>query len=139
MMLSLTNSNARSLLRGGGGGGRRRLELVASSVARRAISSAQLTINRQAPDENARLLEKLPPKEELKFGKIFSSHMLEVEYNKAMGGWQAPSIVPFHDLKISPAAAALHYGEPCVSMRCFNGGTCSLCASTIAQIRSGML
>jgi len=58
----------------------------------------------------------LPPKEELKFGKIFSSHMLEVEYNKAMGGWQAPSIVPFHDLKISPAAAALHYG-----LECFEG------------------
>jgi branched-subunit amino acid aminotransferase/4-amino-4-deoxychorismate lyase len=37
--------------------------------------------------------------------------MLQIYYNKEKGGWQSPTIVPFQDLKLSPASAALHYGE----------------------------
>ncbi len=27
------------------------------------------------------------------------------------GGWQSPEIVPFQELKLSPAASSLHYGK----------------------------
>jgi len=58
----------------------------------------------------------MPSKEELKFGKTFAPHMLMMHYSEADGGWQPPEIVPFQDLKINPAAAALHYG-----LECFEG------------------
>ncbi|KAL7539815.1 hypothetical protein ACHAXR_009621 [Thalassiosira sp. AJA248-18] len=88
-------------------------EIIAYNITKRAISSAQLTINQVSEKSNTTLM---PPKEELKFGKIFAPHMLQVHYDKAKGGWQAPAIVPFQDLKLSPAAAALHYG-----LECFEG------------------
>eukprot|EP00560_Eucampia_antarctica_P006374 CAMPEP_0197826466 /NCGR_PEP_ID=MMETSP1437-20131217/3425_1 /TAXON_ID=49252 ORGANISM="Eucampia antarctica, Strain CCMP1452" /NCGR_SAMPLE_ID=MMETSP1437 /ASSEMBLY_ACC=CAM_ASM_001096 /LENGTH=333 /DNA_ID=CAMNT_0043426925 /DNA_START=225 /DNA_END=1223 /DNA_ORIENTATION=- len=44
-----------------------------------------------------------------------SDHMLMVEWKKG-SNWDAPRIVPYQDLKISPAASALHYG-----MECFEG------------------
>ena len=72
----------------------------------RCISSAQLTIN--SIKDN--MIPDMPPKEELKFGKTFAPHMLQIHYVKDKGGWQSPEIIPFQDLKISPAAAALHYG-----------------------------
>jgi len=72
----------------------------------RCISSAQLTINSCTTDN----IPQMPPKEELTFGKTFAPHMLQINYVKDKGGWQSPEIIPFQDLKISPAAAALHYG-----------------------------
>ncbi len=42
--------------------------------------------------------------------------MLAVEYDRTRGGWQAPNIVPYGDLSLSPAASSLHYG-----MQCFEG------------------
>jgi len=71
----------------------------------RCISSSQLTINSCTTD-----IPDMPPKEELTFGKTFAPHMLQIHYVKDKGGWQSPEIIPFQDLKISPAAAALHYG-----------------------------
>ena len=93
----------------------------------RAISSAQLTINQLPKDEQT---TEMLPKEELKFGKTFSPHMLQVAYDKAKGGWQAPEIIPFQDLKIHPAATALHYGEFYHSVCAKRGGDmiyCKLC------------
>jgi branched-chain amino acid aminotransferase len=45
----------------------------------------------------------------LPFGKYFTDHMLEVDY--ADGEWKRVSIKPFQDLSISPALAAIHYGQ----------------------------
>lgn len=42
--------------------------------------------------------------------------MLQIPYKENSGGWQSPEIVPYHDLKISPAASSLHYG-----LQCFEG------------------
>ncbi len=81
-----------------------------AKVTRRAISSSQLSIHPHSNDKRDELYSKLPPKETLKFGKTFAPHMLQIHYNKDKGGWQSPTIVPFQDLKISPASAALHYG-----------------------------
>ena len=45
----------------------------------------------------------------LPFGKIFSDHMLVMEFED--GVWQQPEIVPFGDLNLHPATSALHYGQ----------------------------
>jgi branched-chain amino acid aminotransferase len=45
----------------------------------------------------------------LEFGKHVADHMVIVEFND--GQWQTPSIVPYGDLKMSPAMLALHYGQ----------------------------
>lgn len=77
-----------------------------TASSNRFISSAQLTINPAVGEAN------IPQnKKELQFGRVFSSHMLQIPYNGDSGGWQSPEIVPFHDLKISPAASSLHYGK----------------------------
>jgi branched-chain amino acid aminotransferase len=43
------------------------------------------------------------------FGRIFSDHMLEVEYRD--GGWRQPFIKPYGPIEISPALSVLHYGQ----------------------------
>lgn len=53
--------------------------------------------------------------EELAFGRTFTDHMLEVDWNTTTG-WGAPRIVPYGDIAISPAATGLHYG-----IQCFEG------------------
>ncbi|HEY4205224.1 MAG TPA: branched chain amino acid aminotransferase, partial [Puia sp.] len=45
----------------------------------------------------------------LPFGKYFTDHMLEVDY--VNGEWQKVSIRPYQNLSLSPALAALHYGQ----------------------------
>lgn len=54
-------------------------------------------------------------KEKLVFGKSFSDHMLEVDWD-SVNGWKNPVISPYHNLSISPAASSLHYG-----LQCFEG------------------
>ena len=95
MMQSIINRQAFQIIRRGN----TQLDKV------RCISSSQLTINSITDDIPA-----MPAKEELTFGKTFAPHMLQIHYVKDKGGWQSPEIIPFQDLKISPAAAALHYG-----------------------------
>ena len=45
----------------------------------------------------------------LPFGKYFTDHMLEVDYSD--GEWKGVKIRPFQPLTISPALAAIHYGQ----------------------------
>lgn len=45
----------------------------------------------------------------LPFGKHFTDHMLEAEYEN--GEWKNIEIKPFQPLLLSPATAALHYGQ----------------------------
>ena len=45
----------------------------------------------------------------LPFGKYFTDHMLEVDY--ANGEWKTVAIRPFQNLSLSPALAAIHYGQ----------------------------
>jgi branched-chain amino acid aminotransferase len=47
--------------------------------------------------------------ENLPFGKIFSDHMVLMEY--ANGDWQEPQILPFGPIEVHPATSALHYGQ----------------------------
>ena len=43
------------------------------------------------------------------FGKYFSDHMLEVDYEN--GEWKTPSIKPYQALSLDPSLASLHYGQ----------------------------
>lgn len=45
----------------------------------------------------------------LEFGKYISDHMLLADW--ANGKWSEPVIVPFGELKMTPAILALHYGQ----------------------------
>ena len=47
--------------------------------------------------------------DDLPFGKHFSDHMLEMDYQG--GKWSTPTIVPFGNLHLHPATSALHYGQ----------------------------
>jgi len=82
----------------------------ASCVARRSISSALLTkdILLDGNDDSPAFLQR-PPKEKLVFGTTLTDHMLTIEWERGTQ-WKAPQIVPYQDLKLSPAASCLHYG-----------------------------
>jgi len=46
---------------------------------------------------------------QIKFGTIFTDHMLKISYDKHAGGWQKPYITPLEHLNLHPAAKVLHY------------------------------
>lgn len=50
-----------------------------------------------------------PANLELVFGKLFTNHMLEVEWTAAEG-WGTPTIRPYHALSLDPSCIVLHYG-----------------------------
>lgn len=45
----------------------------------------------------------------LPFGKVFSDHMLIMDYKD--GAWQQPEIKPFESFSLHPATSAIHYGQ----------------------------
>jgi branched-chain amino acid aminotransferase len=47
--------------------------------------------------------------ENMPFGKFFTDHMLEADYEN--GEWKNVEIKPYQPLLLSPAVAALHYGQ----------------------------
>jgi len=78
----------------------------------RQICSSSLVVERIKDDSR---FASIPPKEELKFGSIFSDHMLMIEWNQ-ISKWDTPRIVPYQNLSISPAASCLNY-----ALGCFEG------------------
>ncbi|KAI5949959.1 BAT2 [Candida theae] len=48
------------------------------------------------------------PKDELVFGKTFTDHMLEIEWD-AKTGWGKPKISPYHNLSLDPSTVVFHY------------------------------
>ncbi len=57
------------------------------------------TAPKQKPDEN-----------NLVFGKYFTDHMFEMDWNQ-QEGWHDARIVPYGPLELSPACTCLHYGQ----------------------------
>ena len=51
----------------------------------------------------------MPPEEKLGFGKVFTDHMLLVDWSEE-GGWQNARIEPFGRISLHPASTVLHYG-----------------------------
>ena len=68
------------------------------------IASADFKITRAERSKlNSVSLENLP------FGKYFTDHMLEVDYED--GEWKTVEIKPYQPLLLSPSLAAIHYGQ----------------------------
>ena len=68
------------------------------------IAVADIKINKAERSKlNDISLENIP------FGKYFTDHMLEVDYEN--GEWHTPQIVPYQPLQLDPSLAALHYGQ----------------------------
>ena len=44
-----------------------------------------------------------PPVNKLAFGKVFTDHMLTIDWSKSKG-WESPQIVPFENFSIHPGA-----------------------------------
>ncbi len=63
------------------------------------IKIVRNTAPKQKPDEN-----------HLVFGKYFTDHMFEMDWN-AEEGWHDARIVPYGPLELSPACTCLHYGQ----------------------------
>ena len=51
----------------------------------------------------------MPPEEQLGFGKVFTDHMLLVDWEEGKG-WYDARIVPFGRISLHPASTVLHYG-----------------------------
>ena len=51
----------------------------------------------------------MPPENELGFGKVFTDHMLVVDWQEGKG-WYDARIVPFERISLHPASTVLHYG-----------------------------
>ncbi|MCF8261456.1 MAG: branched-chain amino acid aminotransferase [Melioribacteraceae bacterium] len=49
--------------------------------------------------------------ENLVFGRNFSDHVFEMDYDEALGGWHNATIKKYQNLNLSPAALVLHYGQ----------------------------
>ncbi len=45
----------------------------------------------------------------LKFGHVFSDHMLECDYKD--GKWQTPKVVPYAPISLDPSSKIFHYGQ----------------------------
>ena len=57
-------------------------------------------------------LRKLKPQKDqfnYTFGRLFTDHMLSLEWTKE-GGWNRPEILPYGPIKMATSATALHYG-----------------------------
>ena len=81
----------------------------AISIAMRSASTYNAGIDVSALEvhRTAKPKTKLP-NEKLAFGKTFSDHMLEVDWDN-VNGWAAPVIRPYGPIPIDPAASSLHY------------------------------
>jgi len=55
-------------------------------------------------------MKKVVLPEKLEFGKLFTPHMFEMDYDENLGGWLEPKIVDFANLSMHPASMVFHYG-----------------------------
>ena len=55
------------------------------------------------------VLGEMPPEDKLGFGKVFTDHMLIVDWEEGKG-WFDARIVPFRRIDLHPASTVLHYG-----------------------------
>src|SRR5688500_13801596 len=68
------------------------------------VAAADFNITRVERSKlNEMTLENIP------FGKYFTDHMLEVDFED--GQWNTVEIKPYQPLLLSPSVAALHYGQ----------------------------
>lgn len=62
------------------------------------------------------------PADKLGFGKVFTDHMLLVDWTKEKG-WHDARVVPFENFTVHPACGALHYGQAVFEgLKAYNNG-----------------
>lgn len=66
----------------------------------------------------ATLKQKPEDESKLGFGRIFSDHMLRINYNEGIG-WHDARVTPLENISLHPASAVLHY-----SQEIFEGAKC---------------
>ena len=59
---------------------------------------------------NSKLKAKPSDEEQLKFGQVFTDHMLTVHWRQSEG-WGSPRILPFQNLSLHPACKVFHYAQ----------------------------
>jgi branched-chain amino acid aminotransferase len=55
--------------------------------------------------------EKIVLPDQLVFGRVFSTHIFEMDYDEQKDGWYNPTIKKFDNIGLSPAAMVFHYGQ----------------------------
>lgn len=60
--------------------------------------------------EHCKSPKEKPKTEELEFGRIFTDHMLVIDYTETVG-WHDARIIPYQPLTIDPSAMVFHYGQ----------------------------
>ncbi|KLE35910.1 branched-chain amino acid aminotransferase [Aurantiacibacter luteus] len=45
------------------------------------------------------------------FGKVFTDHMVSIDYDADKGGWHSPTLGPREPIALDPAASVLHYAQ----------------------------
>lgn len=45
------------------------------------------------------------------FGKVFTDHMISIDYDEAQGGWHSARLGPREPISLDPAASVLHYAQ----------------------------
>ena len=83
------------------------------------------------------------PYDNLKFGREFTDHMLEIDWD-SVSGWHKPVIKEYGSLQLMPACSALHYalqaieGTLCnyttVTLELSNDCECTECACTYDSV-----
>jgi branched-chain amino acid aminotransferase len=62
-----------------------------------------------------------PSGQELGFGRVFTDHMLVMDYHRGTG-WDAPGVIPYGPISLDPSAAVFHYGQAMFEgMKAFRG------------------
>lgn len=77
-----------------------------------AVASQQGLDSRKLQIERAKLheMKPKPPVSDLAFGKIFTDHMLSIDWDSE-NGWHTPRIEPFRNFSIHPGSKVLHYAQ----------------------------
>jgi len=90
--------------------GRQIWSRLASSTS--APSNYQGLDSRKLQIHRAKLqdMKPKPPISDLAFGKIFTDHMLSIDWDE-QNGWHAPKIEPFKNFSVHPGSKVLHYAQ----------------------------
>ncbi|TPX52878.1 branched-chain-amino-acid transaminase [Synchytrium endobioticum] len=83
---------------------RRQLATAASRPASLSSKNLRITATKQP--------YRIPANNTLVFGRIFSDHMLTVDWNSSTG-WSPPTIQPYGPLVLDPSCMVFHYGVEC--------------------------
>lgn len=61
--------------------------------------------------ERAKTLKPKPDQNALGFGKYYTDHMFEIDWDKDQGGWHDARIIPYGPIAMEPATMVLHYAQ----------------------------